>query len=63
MKIVRPGGPWRRLRLRIERIRLARSICELSGLIDVQHDVAEAARERIARLARRDRALERLIGG
>ncbi len=51
----------RRLRLRIERTRLARRARELSGLLDVPHDIAEEARLQIARLSRRDRALARLI--
>jgi hypothetical protein len=52
----------RRMRLRIERLRLARRIRELSGLTDVPHDIADGARSRIEQLARRDRALARLIG-
>lgn len=52
----------RRLRLRVERLRLARRMRELSALLDVPHDIAEGARARIARLARRDRALARMIG-
>ncbi len=63
----RPGmrrrpGPVCRLRLRIERIRLARRIRELRGLLDVPHDIADAARARMERLSRRDRVLARLIG-
>lgn len=54
-------GPLRALRLRLERARLARRIGELRGLVDVPHEVADAARARIARLARRGRALDRLI--
>lgn len=54
--------PLRILRLRIERLRLARRIRELSGLTEVPHDIADGARQRIERLARRDRALARLMG-
>lgn len=52
----------RRLRLRVERARLARRIGELAGLLDVPHEVSDAARARIARLTHRTRALDRLIG-
>lgn len=52
----------RGLRLRVERLRLARRIRELSDLTDVPHDIADGARARIDRLTRRDRALARLIG-
>lgn len=62
----RPGarrpGPLCRLRLRVERIRLARRIRELRGLMDVPHDIADAARARVERLARRERVLARLLG-
>jgi hypothetical protein len=54
--------PLRAIRLRLERARLAARIRELSGLLDVPHDVADAARARIARLDRRRRALIRLGG-
>jgi hypothetical protein len=54
--------PLRRLRLRIERARLARRIGELRDLVDVPHDLAEVARAKVNRLVRRDRALGRLIG-
>jgi hypothetical protein len=57
-----PVRPLRALRLRLERARLAARIRELSGLLDVPHDVADAARARIARLDRRRRALMRLGG-
>jgi hypothetical protein len=51
----------RQLILRIERLRLARRIRELRGLLDVPHDIAEHAGARIERLARRDRALARML--
>lgn len=51
-----------RLALRVEGLRLARRIRDLAELVDVPHDIADSARTRIARLARRRRALTRLIG-
>ena len=53
--------PLRRLRLRLERLRLDARMRELVGLLDVPHDVADAARARLERLARRERALTRLM--
>ncbi len=53
----------RRLRLFIERLRLAARIRELHGLLDVPHEVADRARARIDRLARRERALQRALDG
>lgn len=58
----RRPDPLRGLRLRYERARLATRIRELCGLLDVPHDLAEEARARIERLARRARALDRIIG-
>jgi hypothetical protein len=52
----------RRLALRVERFRLATRIRGLAGLIDVPHEVAGAAQDRIARLRRRAAAVARIIG-
>jgi hypothetical protein len=52
----------RRLRLRAERTRLAARSRELGGLVDVPHDIAEAARERLDRLRRRAQAIDRIVG-
>lgn len=54
--------PFRNLRLRIEKARLAGSIAEMVGLIDIPHDIADGAQARLKRLARRERALVRLLG-
>ena len=51
----------RALRFRMERARLVTRISELRDLVDVPHDLAEAARARIDRLSRRERALSRLM--
>jgi hypothetical protein len=53
--------PLRRLLLRRERARIASCINELRGLVDIPHEIGEVAAARIARLARRLRAVERLL--
>ncbi len=50
-----------RLRLVIERARLAAGIREYSGVTDVPHDIGDRAREIVAHLARRQRALTRIL--
>lgn len=60
-------APWRRIRslrrllLQRERARIVSRISELRGLTDIPHEIGEAAGQRIARLARRMRAVERLL--
>lgn len=62
--MTRPRRPrWiRRLRLRVGRLRLATRMRGLAGLTDVPHEVADAARARIARLQSRAAAVARIIG-
>jgi hypothetical protein len=58
----RRSSPFRGFQLWIEKARLAGAIAELGGLIDIPHDIADCARARLERLARRERALVRLLG-
>lgn len=52
----------RRLRLRLEGIRLRARMRGLAGLIDVPHEVADQAQARLSRLQRRAEAVARIIG-
>lgn len=53
---------FRLMRLRMERIRLARRMRGLAGLLDVPHDVSAQAQARIARMRRRAQAVARILG-
>lgn len=53
---------FRLLRLRMERIRLARRMRGLAGLLDVPHEVSVQAQARIARMRRRAQAVARILG-
>jgi len=46
----------------MERIRLARRMRGLAGLLDVPHEVSVQAQARIARMRRRAQAVARILG-